>query len=117
MMPKNESWGDEWASQHEEPKEELFKPVVVRPEQESDQKAAQVFKQIKFSELAKGHMAKRDAIIAHLRKTEGLSFTKGRDIEAFKPVQKALYETNSELEPERAAEIFREAKTGRLRPI
>jgi len=78
--------------------------------QESDRAAAQVFDRLNWRALIGQHQAQRDAIIAHLRRTQALDFTRRADLEAFRPVQAALYKTNSELAPEKAAEIFRAAK-------
>ena len=78
--------------------------------QESDRAAVQVFDRLNWRSLIGQHQAKRDAIIAHLKRTEKLDFTRRADLEAFRPVQAALYKTNSELAPEKAAEIFRDAK-------
>jgi len=78
---------------------------------ESDRAAAQVFSNLIWRNLIGQHQAKRDAIIAHLRRSAGLDFSRSDDREAFRPVQGALYKSNSELAPEKATEIFLAAKT------
>ena len=78
---------------------------------ESDRAAAQVFSKLDWRNLIGQHQAKRDAIIAHLRRSAGLDFSRSDDREAFRPVQGALYKSNSELAPEKATEIFLAAKT------
>ena len=78
--------------------------------QESDRAAVHVINKLNWRELIGQHQAKRDAIIAHLQRAAGLDFTQGSDREAFRPVQAALYASNSELAPDEAVEIFRAAR-------
>jgi len=78
--------------------------------EESDRAAAQVFSKLDWRAQIGQHQAKRDNIVAHLKRSAGLDFSRSEDREAFRPVHGALYETNSELAPEKAAEIFLEAK-------
>ncbi len=77
---------------------------------ENQNRATQVFNKLDWRALIGQHQAKRAAIIAHLRQTQRLDFSQGIDREAFRPVQAAIFETNSELAPEDAAEIFRAAR-------
>jgi len=77
---------------------------------ENQSRAAATFERLDWRALTGQHQDKRDAIIAYLRQTQRLDFSQGIDREAFRPVQAALYDTNSELTPEDAAEIFRAAR-------
>jgi len=78
--------------------------------QESDRAAAATLERLNWRAELGTHQDKRDAVIAHLRQTQRLDFTQGIDREAFRPVQAALFETNSELALEDAAEIFRASR-------
>ena len=77
---------------------------------ENQSRAAATFERLDWRAELGHHQDKRAAIIAHLRQTQRLDFSQGIDREAFRPVQAALYETNSELALEDAAEIFRAAR-------
>ena len=77
---------------------------------ENQNRATQVLDKLNWRALIGQHQGKRDAIIAHLRQTQRLDFSQGIDREAFRPEQAAIFDTNSELAPEDAAEIFRAAR-------
>ena len=84
--------------------------IFLEESPESQQRAAATMSRSNWrGELAK-HQGKRDAIIAHLKRAEGLDFTNPTDSEAFRPVQAALYASASELTPAEATEIFRAAR-------
>ena len=84
--------------------------IFIEESPESQKRAAATLSRANWRELIGQHQAKRDAIIAHLQRAAGLDFTQGSDREAFRPVQAALYASNSELAPDEAVEIFRAAR-------